>query len=125
MKSVPEEVRATLEARNPFQLIWEDANAHKCFQDLNGPAREIANRLVEALLCFPPPSQEFEVIGIVAGLGGTGYSVTVGTGTHLRVTVAAKYQEIQRTVCIRNFKVRTSIVEHFTKRKQGHEKFRA
>src|SRR3954462_12373211 len=98
MKSltIPARGLEALRAGNPYQVIWEAAAAHEAFQNAEGPAKAVADRLVEALRGFPPPSRDFDVIDIRESLSAAGFKVTVGTGTHIRVTIIAIYREAQR-----------------------------
>ena len=103
--TIPSRVLVALKAGNPYQVIWETAAAHATFQNAEGPAKAVAERLVEALQGFPPPTKDFDIIDIRESLSAAGFKVTVGTGTHIRVTVIATYREAQRVVCIQDLQM--------------------
>ncbi|MGH7441273.1 MAG: hypothetical protein ACREKE_01220 [bacterium] len=108
---IPPEVEAALRARNPYRIVWENAEAHRRFEDVAPPAREVAQRLLDALPKFPPRHDDFDILDIRAGLAGTGYKVMVGTGTHIRVTVTAQYREAQQVVSIQEFQAHPRTAE--------------
>ena len=112
---VPNEVLQALSARNPYTLKWANGEVQQRYLHLIGPNREIADRLLEALQTFPPPGSEFDILEITAGLGGAGFTVTVGTGTQLRVTVTARYRQLGSAVVIKDFQIGPRIPEQVKK----------
>jgi hypothetical protein len=103
---LPPEVSQALASENNYRLQWLNDDVQERFDGLGeGPDRDTAQRLLDALPIFPPSAKDFDVLDIRVALGGSGYTVDVATNTAIRVTVTAKYRQGVRTVTILAFQV--------------------
>jgi len=98
---IPQEVSETLMPLNPFTLRWGDGAETKLLA-LTGPDKEIAERLLNALIRFPPDSDHFDILNVANDLGTLGYTVEVASGVAKRVTITARYRQAFRDVTIRD-----------------------